>query len=302
MRYLLLDKLFKLNLVHQIFVFFFIISLQTTCYGTEVHSRLWKIDKTGNESSYILATMHSEDPRILILPDNYNKIFIAAKSFTAEIDLSIDNTKTLTKAMMLPANKKLKKIIGENLFKKSVNILNDYGIPENIINQMKPWAVLMTLSYPKPKTGLFLDKLLFDKAIKMKKKYYGLETVQEQIAIFDNTSYLDQRKLLLDSINEYPNFEEQLEIIKQLYIKGDLDGLREYNKKVMLKGNYQVAEKFMIELLDKRNIKMVYRMKPRLDEGGAFIAVGALHLPGNVGILQLLREQEYQLTPIQVQK
>ncbi|MFV1984519.1 MAG: TraB/GumN family protein [Thiohalomonadales bacterium] len=301
MRYLLLNKLFKLNLVPQFFVILFIFCFQTWCYGTEVNSRLWKIDKNGKEPSYILATMHSEDPRILILPDNYNKIFIGAKSFTAEIDLSIDNTEILTKAMMLPANKKLKKIIGENLFKKSVIILNDYGIPENIINQMKPWAVLMTLSYPKPKTGLFLDKLLFDKAIKMKKKYYGLETVQEQIAIFDNASYAEQRILLLDSIKQYPSFEKQLEIIKQLYIKGDLDGLREYNKKVMLKGNYQVAEKFMIELLDKRNIKMVYRMKPRLGEGGAFIAVGALHLPGNAGILQLLREQEYQLTPIKLQ-
>jgi len=270
----------------------------TAAYGDSTNTRLWKIDKNGIESSYILATMHSEDPRILYLPHNYNIIFKNAKSFTAEIDMSLDNSAALAKIMMLPKNKKLRKLIGNDLFEKSVTILKGFGIPEKFVNRMKPWAVLMTLSYPKSKTGLFLDKLLFEQAIKMKKKSYGLETVQEQIAIFNNISYLHQTILLRDSIKQYPNFGKQLEKLKLLYIKGDLDGLVHFNKEIMLQGNYRVAQKLMKKLIDNRNEIMVKRMQVRLREGGAFIAVGALHLPGEVGILQLLRNQQYKLTPI----
>jgi len=299
MTYLTLNmkkKFLQLNLL--ICVLILNCVLQSIIYANNSNSRLWKIEKNGVEASYLLATMHSEDPRILSLPEKYKKIFIKTKSFTAEIDMSIDNTTSIIATMMLPDNKKLKKIIGNDLFNKSVIILNDFGIPEKMVNQMKPWAVLMTLSYPKPKTGLFLDKLLFDDAIKMKKRCYGLETMQEQIAIFDNISYVHQTILLRDSIIQFPEFKTQLEIIKQLYLNGNLEGLRDYNHKIMLKGNYRVANKLMLKLIDQRNRVMVKRMQPRLNEGSAFIAVGALHLPGDNGILHLLRNQDYQLTPV----
>jgi len=276
-----------------------ILGLQSTSYAGSENARLWKIDKVGVNSSYILATMHSEDTRVLKLPKNYNDIFLKADSFTAEIDLNIDNTTAVAKTMMLPSDKNLKQIIGDDLFNESVKILKDFSIPENIVNQLKPWAVLMTLSYPKPKTGLFLDKVLFDKATKINKKTYGLETAQEQIAIFDNISYLHQTILLRDSMKQYPQFDAQLEKLKSLYLAGDLEGLQKFNNEVMLKGNYRVASKFMVQLIDDRNLRMVRRMQPRLQEGAAFIAVGALHLPGKAGILQLLRLQHYKLTAIQ---
>jgi uncharacterized protein YbaP (TraB family) len=267
-------------------------------HAGNANSRLWRIDKVGVESSYILATMHSEDPRVLKLPNHYNTIFSKSKSFTAEIDLSVDNTMSVAKIMMLPGDKNLKAIIGDDLFNKSVLMLKDFSIPKNVVNQLKPWAVLMTLSYPKPKTGLFLDKVLYDRATKLKIKSYGLESVEEQIAIFDNISYVHQTILLRDSMKQYPHFDAQLKKLKKLYLAGNLDGLQKFNDDIMLKGNYRVASKFMDQLINERNIRMVSRMKPRLVEGGAFIAVGALHLPGQAGIIQLLRDQNYQLTPV----
>ncbi len=281
-----------------IFIIFILIAFQSVCYAQQSDSRLWRIDKNGVEPSYLFATMHSEDPRILKLPENVDKVFLKAKSFTAEIDLSIDMNATLGLSMLLPENKNLKSIIGDVLFQSSVSILKDFGIPKKIVNRMKPWAVLMTLSYPKPKTGLFLDKLLFNKAQKQNKKHYGLETAQEQIAIFNETPLSQQTILLRDTIKQYPTFHQQLEQLKKLYLKGDLDGLLQFNHKVMLQGDYQVADQFMVNLIDKRNFKMVDRMQPRLREGNAFIAVGALHLPGEKGILALLRQQHYRTTAI----
>ncbi len=281
-----------------IFIIFILIAFQSVCYAQQTNSRLWQIDKKGVESSYLFATMHSEDPRILKLPESVNNVFLKTKSFTAEIDLSIDMTATLGLSMLLPENKNLKSIIGNELFQSSVRILRDFGIPEKIVNRMKPWAVLMTLSYPKPKTGLFLDKLLFNKALKQNKKHYGLETVQEQIAVFNETPLSQQTILLRDTIKQYPSFVQQLKQLKKLYLKGDLDGLQQFNHQVMLQGDYQVANQFMVNLIDKRNLKMVDRMQARLREGNAFIAVGALHFPGEKGILALLRQQHYRTTAI----
>ncbi|VAW97580.1 hypothetical protein MNBD_GAMMA22-2296 [hydrothermal vent metagenome] len=287
-----------LQLIILAFIIFILIAFQSVCYAQPTNSRLWRIDKNGIESSYIFATMHSENPSVLKLPETVKKVFIKTKSFTAEVDLSLDLTASLGLAMMLPKNKNLKSIIGDELFQSSISILSEYGIPHRVVNRMKPWAVLMTLSYPKPKTGLFLDKLLFNKAMKQNKKHYGLETVAEQIAIFNDTPLSHQTILLRDTIKQYPTFNQQLEKIRKLYLKGDLDGLQLFNQEVMSKGDYKVANKFMVNLIDKRNLKMVARMQARLLEGNAFIAVGALHLPGEKGILALLRKQHYQTTAV----
>jgi uncharacterized protein YbaP (TraB family) len=58
------------------------------------------------------------------------------------------------------------------------------------------------------------------------------------------------------------------------------------------------AEAFLDRLVDERNVRMVERMIPRLEEGATFVAVGALHLPGQRGILQLLANRGYKVAAV----
>jgi uncharacterized protein YbaP (TraB family) len=58
------------------------------------------------------------------------------------------------------------------------------------------------------------------------------------------------------------------------------------------------AEAFLRRLIDDRNVQMVERMLPRLQRGSTFIAIGALHLPGEKGILQLLAEKGYTVSVV----
>ena len=78
----------------------------------------------------------------------------------------------------------------------------------------------------------------------------------------------------------------------------DLSQLQKLNDEFMTESDPDVAKRFENNLVVKRNHLMAERMQTRLKEGNAFIAVGALHLPGNEGILNLLSKQGYKLKAI----
>ena len=66
----------------------------------------------------------------------------------------------------------------------------------------------------------------------------------------------------------------------------------------MQQGDRRVAQLFTSQVVVNRNRRMLERMQPRLREGNAFIAVGALHLPGKDGLLTLLRNKGYRVSPV----
>jgi uncharacterized protein YbaP (TraB family) len=63
-------------------------------------------------------------------------------------------------------------------------------------------------------------------------------------------------------------------------------------------GDQRLAEDFQRRLVDDRNQRMVERMQPYLQQGKAFVAVGALHLPGKTGLLERLQQQGYTVTRV----
>ena len=67
----------------------------------------------------------------------------------------------------------------------------------------------------------------------------------------------------------------------------------------MKKDGSALETRFFLRLNDERNLRMVARMTPRIEQGGAFIAVGALHLAGPTGIVQQLSERGYRLRPVE---
>jgi uncharacterized protein YbaP (TraB family) len=83
----------------------------------------------------------------------------------------------------------------------------------------------------------------------------------------------------------------------QAYLKRDLGAMWEINNSMMEdEADKNLNEAFLQRVLYDRNQRMVGRMQPRLAEGEAFIAVGALHLYGDKGVLSLLQSRGYQVT------
>jgi uncharacterized protein YbaP (TraB family) len=259
---------------------------------------LWKIEGPSGQNGYLFGTIHAEDPKVTQLPQPVRTAFDHADTFTMELVLKPEAIVALGSAMFLDEGRDLENLLGEALYADVARLMEDYGMPPLIVSRMKPWAVFTTLSTPKPQTGLFLDKLLYLEAVEQSKPVYGLETVQEQVAVFDGLSLEDQITILRDTVAMYPTMDRMHRELISSYIERDLAGLMHLNERYMAGDGGRLEALLNRRLIDERNLKMAERMQPRLEAGGAFIAIGALHLPGPTGVLALLAEQGYRLTPI----
>lgn len=261
--------------------------------GEFAHGILWSISKPGIHVSYVLGTIHSDDPRVTRLPAAVAQAFAKSRSFTGELDLNADTLEQTQKAMLLPDDKLLESVIGHTRFEQCVKLMTDYGVPAPLVNRMKPWAVALQLNMPKPNTDRFLDLVLYQQAVARGLPVYSLETISEQVDVFDKLPSEQQIMLLDDAIANHRDTSALIDTLIDLYLARDLAGMQAINDDQMQKGDANLAAKVEQRLIVMRNHRMVERMQPRLEEGRAFIAVGALHLPGKEGILNLLERQGY---------
>jgi uncharacterized protein len=260
---------------------------------------LWKIELQGPAPSYILGTIHSEDPRVLNFSPSLEKTFTRTDTFIMEVILDESSLFQMSTSMIFMDGRTLKSIIGEQLFDRVTKAMASRGIAEIAVNQMKPWAVMSMLSVPMPKTGQFMDVVLYEKAKSQDKKVFGLESVEDQLKVFDNMSIEDQVALLEETLNHADELPDLFEKMIQTYINGDLDGVAEIGKQFITPENKALAERMLKRLNDDRNLAMANQMLPHLLAGNAFIAVGALHLHGPNGLLNLLSDKGFKVTPVQ---
>ena len=259
---------------------------------------LWKVEGNGVTPSYLFGTMHSDDPRVVELPAPVQRAFDQAQSLTLELVLDPLSLLTMTSALLMTDGKSLESVIGHSLYERSLEVMKARGIPEVLVTNMKPWAVAVTLMTPSGNSGVVLDHVLYQDAVAAGKEVHGLETVAEQMGLFDGLSQKDQITLLKDTLDNLDNLDQLLDEIQAAYLERDLKRLVELNEASMRNSDPQLAASFNRKVIVERNHRMAERMQLRLREGQQFIAVGALHLAGQEGLLKLLSERGYRLTRI----
>ena len=257
---------------------------------------LWKIETPGSTASYLFGTYHTSDPRITILPCPVQEAFDRSASYTMEVIANGAGIVSMAEAMYFSDGRTLKAVLGEPLYQETVRAARHTTMAGGIDN-MKPWAVMMALSAPRETHGLILDMALQLAATRRGKPTYGLETMQEQIAVFNSMSLDDQIVLLRDTVQNYQLAQSAMEDLTQAYLKRDLGALLALSEKFKPQ-DARVYDAMMARLLTQRNVNMAERMQVRLKEGNAFIAVGALHLPGDQGLLRLLSRAGYRVSPV----
>lgn len=271
---------------------FFLVAI-TLADTDRSHGLLWELSKTGQQPAYLFGTIHSEDPAVVELPATVKQAFDASNSVVLEMLLDTDTMRYSSTAMLMLDGRSLSDMIGMPLYKKVSAAIASRGIPELVLNRMKPWAAAVTLSTPALETGQILDLVLYQDALQQDKAVYGLETVREQLDLFDSMSESDQVTLLRDAVDKFPELDALHAELLEVYKQRDLEGLLAINETSMQAEDQRLAKEFQRRVIDDRNHRMAERMQPYLRQGKAFVAVGALHLPGEQGLLNLLEQQGY---------
>ena len=258
----------------------------------------WRIVKAGTRPSYLLGTLHVADPRVTRLRPAVEAAFERADTFAMEAVLDGNALMTLGSAMLLPEAQDLESLVGSRLFARAVEALTEYGLSEAVIRRFKPWAVMALLGSPKPSGGPILDMALYQRALARGIEVQGLESVQEQVAVFEALSLKDQRALLSLTIEHLETLPSLFEQLIEAYATDDLSAIAAFARTYQDRADLAAFNRFMFQLNDERNQRMAQRLEPILKEGNVFVAVGALHLAGPRGVIQLLRNRGYGVEPV----
>jgi len=271
---------------------------------SEYHSRLWKIEDLENLDdgkqpvSWLFGTLHVENPEILKLVDPLVLYIDQSDRLIIEVDTLELKRRNYEEHLYLPDEESLQDIIGEKLFQSTLEALQPNGMTATALDRYRPFAPILALASPETKTGLFVDEKIRRLASVRDKEIVGIETLSEQMNIFTGMSNEDQIELLRYAVQTHDDFESDLERLIEKYQLGDIGGLLELSRAQMSPPDPMLARRFEQRLLFDRNKIMVSRLIPMLEEQSNFIAIGAAHLPGEAGVIELLRERGYRVTAV----
>ncbi len=268
--------------------------IEPTKFKTGVY---WKIEKAGVEPSYLLGTIHVDDPRVLKILKTISENFNKAKTLCTEIKMDYVAKVKFSMEMIYTDKKTLKGEIGEKLYNRILAELKQKKIPVGNINKLKPWAAWVLLIMPIPKSEV-LDERLFRNAILQQKNICGLEDIDEHIGVFTKTPLNHLIKMIEFSLDNLPLIAKQSSQLIDIYIERNLEKMFALMKNSPMVDDEELINDYFYRLVIRRNVIMVNAILPRLKPGNAFFAVGALHLPGKTGILQLLESKGYKLSKL----
>ena len=257
---------------------------------------LWRVSRDENDLGYVFGTIHVSDEAVTTLPEAVDQALIDSKQFAMEALPEPQALISFSRMMFFDNESRLEDYVDQAILERTREILARYNVTAEVVSLMKPWSAFLTMNYPAD-AGLPLDLVLLKKATEAGAATHGLETMQEQADIFDSLSLDEQARLLIDTVCHYDIVEEDFNAMKSFYLEQDLGGLYNYVNRYSTMEE-PLYKKLMHRLIDKRNKHMVERMLPLLGKGDAFIAIGAMHLPGEKGVLALLEQQGYHLSAI----
>lgn len=255
----------------------------------------WKMESPSGQVSYLFGTMHTDDNRVT---DFSPRILDALNS----VDLFLmETTPNSNPDNFSMPNASLKTMLTEEELEQ-VRTLADFHVMHlDRVLKMKPWLLAIVFSQSKPQTPFAQDNLLMRSAEDYRKPVKGLETSQEHFAVIDVFSLDEQLLMLRAALNMTQAEKEQdFEQLMALYLTEDSDKILALDIKITGK-NFPKAlwQKIRIKLLDERNMLMVKRAITFTQNQSVFLAVGAAHLAGEGGFINMFKKVGYTFTRIQ---
>lgn len=260
---------------------------------------LYEVESPGQNKAHLLGTMHVGFGFDEVLTEDARLRFGAATRVILEADVTSADPNQMRERALLPAGQSLRSLLGEPGWHVLVERLGAQ-IPEFFMERMKPWLPAVTLGLldldlalreikPQGRTRM-MDVEVMTRAMAEKKPLVFLETVDEQLAMFDLVPLDEQigelRRTLLEGANE------QGKIMLRAFADGDENAL---TSSLFAPEQVAVAPGFFDVVLHQRNDRWLPVLEREIETGGTFVAVGAAHLLGDRGLLAELGRRGYRV-------
>ncbi|WP_207535681.1 TraB/GumN family protein [Desertivirga arenae] len=279
-----------------------VIALQSIAQsGTSENGLLWEISGKGlQESSYLYGTYHLMGKSFTDTLPGLMKAFQHSKLIVGEVVIE-DEMAMAQKMMpyMTLQGKGLNEILSPSEFSEVDAVMTaKTGAPLTVYNAFKPTTVQILLvakiapgniSPDNPGLDIFFQK----EGAKNGKKVAGLETIEKQSALLLNTPIEKQKEDLLKTVRENERYANESKKLFDAYKSENLSEI----EKLIRESPDSSAEQLKTLLID-RNKEWVKLLPDFLNKGNVFLAVGAGHLPGKEGIIELLKTAGYTVRPV----
>ena len=263
-------------------------------------SFLWKV-QSRTSTVYVLGSVHFAKKDIYPLNQKIEDAFDQSDSLVVEANVNDINKIDIQKLMeqaVYPENDTLEKHVSSETLESLKKETGGLGIPFELLNRQKPWFVAMTLvSLETIKLGLDphlgIDKYFLSKA-EGKKKILELESMDYQVSLLSGFSDKEQELFLISTLKDLNIMGQEVNQLTQAWMSGDTKSMESILMRSILEDNRlsPIFEKLIFE----RNRRMVTKIEDFLrTKETYFVIVGAGHLVGNQGVVELLRGKGYPI-------
>jgi uncharacterized protein YbaP (TraB family) len=273
--------------------------------------KLFKLTRQGRPPSWVYGTIHSGDLRVTRLSNATLDAMRAATKVGLELDTPSTPLEQLDNAavaglILNGRDESLDKILSPAEQARLFTALKAHGISVEAAKKLRASILAILIATPacasqSSKDGNGLDAIIERMAKQQGKTVVGLETTIEQLETFTQFSAPVQGAFLKAMVGLVEQSENLLEGLAKLYLNGQsafaLTWARRPSPHPRI--GVQIPPEIYEAIVDKRNARLFARALPLADSGGAFVAVGLLHLPGESGLLRLFEKAGYKVEMIE---
>ena len=279
------------------------------------HGKLFRLSREGSAPSYVFGTLHVADPRIADFSPGLRAALANSRIVVLEATGTGDasaraipaNRAAMRGALLARPEQRPDRLLSKADFAELEAAIASHGLRKSAAHKFKPSVLAFLLDQPAcagrgagRKPGL--DDIIEDIARENKIPVVGLETIVEQVTILDGLSHATERDLLIATLRQAGHLEDIAETMIARYQTGDIGGILAWMRSPELVpgvAQARIPPDFFDRLITLRNQRMRDHAIPLLRQGGAYIAVGAAHLPGQEGLLRLLEIDGYRIEMIE---
>lgn len=259
---------------------------------------LWQVTSKKGAVSYLFGTMHLGVSLEYALPARHRALLQGAKTVSLEADITSVNPAEVAQFTMLPDDKSLKAMIKPESWTTLTNAVQQ--VPPQILDRMRPWTIGPLLIHlrmqEKGTQATPMDQEILTSSVATKKRMFYLETPEFQMKILNGISDECNVFMLEKTVEDINGGFKELDAMIDAYKTGDDVTLLAL---VRDEESAKVCPAFNKKLLSDRNNRWMKKLVTEMNKGGAFVAVGAAHLLGDDGVVELLKDRGFKVERLQ---